>query len=145
MTCAEQSRLVHQVETHGCRCMAPPSRRLQRGMTRFMAQVASFGDFFAEKHGQVKSSTNAETGLPGATSGKHDASAPRKRHGAAAAAEGPVEALTYRDPFAGVYKKYSYICTQAFTSGVSLTFSKQIHLQRRRKIPPWGHDGWRHV
>ena len=36
---------------------------------KILAQVASFGDFFAEKNGQVKSSTNAETGLPGATSG----------------------------------------------------------------------------
>lgn len=35
----------------------------------------------------------------------NDASSPRKRHGASAAAEGPVETLTYRDPFAGVYKK----------------------------------------
>ena len=34
-----------------------------------------------------------------------DASSPRRRHGQAAAADGPVETLTYRDPFAGVYKK----------------------------------------
>ncbi|KAJ3551241.1 hypothetical protein NM688_g4815 [Phlebia brevispora] len=44
-----------------------------------------------------------------ATSNKpKDASAPRKRHGHAAAAEGPIETLTYRDPFAGVYKKYIF-------------------------------------
>lgn len=36
---------------------------------------------------------------------RSDASVPRKRHGAAAASDGPVETLTYRDPFAGVYKK----------------------------------------
>lgn len=36
---------------------------------------------------------------------KADVSSPRKRHGHAAAAEGPVETLTYRDPFSGVYKK----------------------------------------
>jgi nitrite reductase (NAD(P)H) len=34
-----------------------------------------------------------------------DAASPRKRHGHAASAEGPVETLTYRDPFGGVYKK----------------------------------------
>lgn len=36
-----------------------------------------------------------------------DASSPKKRHGhgAADAAEGPIETVTYRDPFAGVYKK----------------------------------------
>jgi nitrite reductase (NAD(P)H) len=39
---------------------------------------------------------------------KKDASAPRKRHGAGAAADGPIETLTYRDPFAGVYKKYIF-------------------------------------
>ena len=41
--------------------------------------------------------------------GRNDASAPRKRHGQAAAAEGPIETLTYRDPFAGVYKKCVHI------------------------------------
>jgi hypothetical protein len=39
---------------------------------------------------------------------KKDASSPRKRHGAGAAADGPIETLTYRDPFAGVYKKYIF-------------------------------------
>jgi hypothetical protein len=40
---------------------------------------------------------------------KKDASTPRKRHGgAAAAADGPIETLTYRDPFSGVYKKYIF-------------------------------------
>lgn len=49
---------------------------------------------------EAASTTNARSASP-----KKDASAPRKRHGAAAAAEGPIETLTYRDPFAGVYKK----------------------------------------
>lgn len=44
----------------------------------------------------------------GETPKRADASSPRKRHGHAAAAEGPVETLTYRDPFAGVYKKYIF-------------------------------------
>jgi nitrite reductase (NAD(P)H) len=36
-----------------------------------------------------------------------DASSPRKRHGVAASvAASGIETLTYRDPFAGVYKKY---------------------------------------
>lgn len=36
-----------------------------------------------------------------------DASSPRKRHGMTASVESSgVETLTYRDPFAGVYKKY---------------------------------------
>ena len=82
-----------------------------RNITDVAAQVASFGDFFAEKHAQTVSgpSTASPPSMGKETTSssvKLDASTPRKRHGAAAAAEGPVEALTYRDPFAGVYKKY---------------------------------------
>ena len=54
----------------------------------------------APRQPDTKSSTSAEN------STKHDASAPKKRHGAAAAVDGPVEALTYRDPFGGVYKRF---------------------------------------
>ena len=46
--------------------------------------------------------------VPSVTVTKRDASSPRKRHGAAAAAEAGVETLTYRDPFGGVYKKYIF-------------------------------------
>ena len=47
---------------------------------------------------------------------KHDASAPKKRHGGATvAADGLVEALTYRDPFGGVYKRSDF-CLCLFTS-----------------------------
>ncbi|KAH9920537.1 nitrite reductase [Epithele typhae] len=74
--------------------------------------VASFGDFFAEMHANVSPAAveaPAQSAPPGSSGPtKHDASTPKKRHGAAAAAEGPVEALTYRDPFAGVYKKYIF-------------------------------------
>ena len=74
-------------------------------------QVASFGDFFIEQRVKAKN----PTALPQVSGGplfgtgdsiKHDASTPKKRHGAAAAADGPVEALTYRDPFGGVYKRF---------------------------------------
>ena len=75
-------------------------------ITLRIPQVASFGDFFAEKHVQTTPQPRPTDASSTNTEGKHDASAPRKRHGAAAAAEGPVETLTYRDPFAGVYKKY---------------------------------------
>jgi nitrite reductase (NAD(P)H) len=96
--------------------------------------VASFGDFFREKREiekkrrpRVPSPKAEAVSLPSkdvssdkstvwavtqdetkdATTPKprSDASAPKKRHGAAAAMEGPIETLTYRDPFAGVYKK----------------------------------------
>lgn len=56
-----------------------------------------------------------------------DASSPKRRHGhgaaATAAAEGPIETLTYRDPFAGVYKKYGLNSSTFFiTSICSLHF-----------------------
>ncbi len=53
---------------------------------------------------------------------KHDASAPKKRHGGGAAvADGPVEALTYRDPFGGVYKRFdsAFVCQCRFVHRVS--------------------------
>ncbi|RPD71067.1 nitrite reductase [Lentinus tigrinus ALCF2SS1-7] len=109
--------------------------------------VASFGDFFAEKHGQVKSSVNESSStasLPQAPGGKHDASAPRKRHGAAAAAEGPVEALTYRDPFAGVYKKYIFSADGKYLLGGMMVgdtsdYVKMVSLVKKKKaldVPP---------
>ncbi|KAH9855728.1 nitrite reductase [Lenzites betulinus] len=74
--------------------------------------VASFGDFFAEQRTRVTSpKAIQESNPPSATSESvkpHDAATPKKRYGAFAAADGPVEALTYRDPFAGVYKKYIF-------------------------------------
>jgi len=41
-----------------------------------------------------------------ATGGEEETAPTRKKHGAAAAADGLIETLTYRDPFAGVYKKF---------------------------------------
>ncbi|KAI0716158.1 nitrite reductase [Cerioporus squamosus] len=112
--------------------------------------VASFGDFFAEKHGQSRSSTHENSSsekhpqgdFP--PSGKRDASAPRKRHGAAAAAEGPVEALTYRDPFAGVYKKYIFSADGKYVLGGMMVgdtsdYVKMVALVKKKKpldIPP---------
>lgn len=70
--------------------------------------VASFGDFFAEKRQGVKRTPAPVEPKPD-PSKPRDASSPRKRHGgAAAAAEGPIETMSYRDPFAGVYKKYIF-------------------------------------
>jgi hypothetical protein len=57
---------------------------------------------------------------------KNDASTPRKRHGAAAAADGPVETLTYRDPFAGVYKKYE--STILTLTGIVKTNERQLDI-----------------
>lgn len=69
--------------------------------------VASFGDFFAEKRRlSGKRTVQATEAKPSdAPSKLRDASSPKKRHGAAAAGEGPIETMSYRDPFAGVYKK----------------------------------------
>ncbi len=89
-----------------------PLRPLLTAVPLFSLQVASFGDYLAEQRIRTTASRPAKEGpvqeaVASAATKPHDASAPKKRHGAAAAADGPVEALTYRDPFAGVYKKYS--------------------------------------
>lgn len=122
-------------------------------------QVASFGDYFADKSRPIPTPTKSfnltkpaptvseplsvsevkgaaitdETPATFAATGesmnsaeangerkRSDASSPRKRHGHAAAAEGPVETLTYRDPFAGVYKKYVFHVPHWAASLISL-------------------------
>ncbi|KAI0789354.1 nitrite reductase [Abortiporus biennis] len=75
-----------------------------------------------------------------------DASSPRKRHGAAAAAiaEGPVETLTYRDPFAGVYKKYIFSADGKYILGGMMVgdtsdYIKLVSLVKKKKaleVPP---------
>ncbi|CRK33125.1 hypothetical protein BN1723_019787, partial [Verticillium longisporum] len=64
-------------------------------------EVASFGDFFADRDGPKKlpprakraNKENAQTALETLTNGLPPA---------------PVKALTYRDPFSNVYKKYLF-------------------------------------
>ncbi|KAI0757771.1 nitrite reductase [Daedaleopsis nitida] len=104
--------------------------------------VASFGDFFAERgaNRSVAQPAQSESTEPV----KHDASAPKKRHGAAAAAEGPVEALTYRDPFAGVYKKYIFSADGKYLVGGMMVgdtsdYVKLVALVKKKKaleMPP---------
>ena len=80
---------------------------------------------------------------------KHDASAPKRRHGGTAtAADGPIEALTYRDPFGGVYKRSGSVVSAAWmcrSSPILSDFGLQVHLQRRWEVPPRRNDGWRRV
>ncbi|TCD62454.1 hypothetical protein EIP91_006881 [Steccherinum ochraceum] len=76
--------------------------------------------------------------------GRKDASAPRKRHGAAAASEGPIETLTYRDPFAGVYKKYIFSADGKYLLGGMMVgdtsdYVKLVSLVKKKKlleVPP---------
>ncbi len=66
-----------------------------------------------------------------------DASSPRKRHGLAASVEASgVETLTYRDPFAGVYKKYVRVihAVLAVPEIRSLTYVADISSRRMESI-----------
>lgn len=74
-----------------------------------------------------------------------DASSPKKRrHGVAAAAEGPIETLTYRDPFAGVYKKYIFSGDGKYLLGGMMVgdtsdYIKLVALVKKKKaldVPP---------
>ncbi|KAL6305724.1 nitrite reductase [Sparassis latifolia] len=111
--------------------------------------VASFGDFFAERR---RAHPNAEHPNAEHPAVKHtsestpsDASSPKKRHGpSAAVAEGPTEALTYRDPFAGVYKKYIFSADGQYIIGGMMVgdtsdYIKLVALVKKRKaleVPP---------
>ncbi|KAH9891345.1 nitrite reductase [Cubamyces lactineus] len=118
--------------------------------------VASFGDYFAERRVRpitpnrrtVKKGTLAQdpagSGVEEAHK-PHDASSPKKRHGAAAAAaEGPVEAVTYRDPFGGVYKKYIFSADGKYLLGGMMVgdaseYAKLVAMVKKKKaldVPP---------
>lgn len=110
----------------------------------FSMQVASFGDYLAEQRIRATASRPAKEGpaqeaATSAATKPHDASAPKKRHGAAAAADGPVEALTYRDPFAGVYKKYS-ISHSSWRVGLRLTALRRCALDT--SSAPMANTSW---
>ncbi|KAL1940535.1 hypothetical protein VTO73DRAFT_7970 [Trametes versicolor] len=105
--------------------------------------VASFGDYLAEQRIRATASRPAKEGpaqeaATSAATKPHDASAPKKRHGAAAAADGPVEALTYRDPFAGVYKKYIFSADGKYLLGGMMVgdtsdYVKLVALVKKKK------------
>ncbi|KAK7449732.1 hypothetical protein VKT23_013207 [Stygiomarasmius scandens] len=78
--------------------------------------VASFGDFFAEKRLQTSGVSSHAPQKPVVSievqPTRNDASAPKKRHlregTVTTSANHQYETVTYRDPFAGVYKKYIF-------------------------------------
>ncbi|KAI0086009.1 nitrite reductase [Irpex rosettiformis] len=76
---------------------------------------------------------------------KADASSPRKRHGLAANLEAVgVETLTYRDPFAGVYKKYIFTADGKYILGGMMVgdtgdYVRLLALVKKKKtleVPP---------
>ncbi|KAI0695733.1 nitrite reductase [Cytidiella melzeri] len=111
--------------------------------------VASFGDYFADRlhaTGPSLSITNTVAKLSKKEKrAKADASSPKKRHGLAATVESRgVETLTYRDPFAGVYKKYIFTADGKYILGGMMVgdtsdYVKLVGLVKKRKpldVPP---------
>ncbi|KAF7795297.1 hypothetical protein EIP86_006451 [Pleurotus ostreatoroseus] len=88
--------------------------------------------------------TKASDGAQSADKATNNASSPRKRHGHGAAAEGPVETLTYRDPFSGVYKKYIFSADGKYILGGMMVgdtsdYVKLLALVKKKKaleVPP---------
>ncbi|EMD41313.1 hypothetical protein CERSUDRAFT_146196 [Gelatoporia subvermispora B] len=107
--------------------------------------VASFGDFFAEQRRTTSTTLQPQAQVTTSLEKPKDSSLPRKRHGAAAAAEGgPLETLTYRDPFAGVYKKYIFSADGKYLLGGMMVgdtsdYIKLVALVKKKKaleVPP---------
>ncbi|KZT68487.1 nitrite reductase [Daedalea quercina L-15889] len=79
-----------------------------------------------------------------ASSPKADASAPKKRHAHGPPEDGPTETLTYRDPFAGVYKKYIFTADGKYLLGGMMVgdtsdYIKLVALVKKKKaldVPP---------
>lgn len=70
-----------------------------------------------------------------------DASAPKKRHGPnnTYSEDGPIETLTYRDPFAGVYKKYIFTADGKYLLGGMMVgdtsdYIKLVALVKKKKV-----------
>jgi nitrite reductase (NAD(P)H) len=94
--------------------------------------VASFGDFFADRDGPKF--------LPGRRPSVIDgvnAEAPREK-------DPPVKALTYKDPFSGVYKKYLFTMDGKFLLGGMmigdtkdyLKLNTMVKSQKELEVPP---------
>lgn len=93
--------------------------------------VASFGDFFADRDGPKF--------LPGRRPSVHTSApdAPREK-------EAPVKALTYKDPFGGVYKKYLFTMDGKYLLGGMmigdtrdyLKLNQMVKSQKELELPP---------
>lgn len=92
--------------------------------------VASFGDFFADRDGPKF----VPGRRPSISAGMEDHSKE----------EAPVKALTYKDPFSGVYKKYLFTMDGRFLLGGMmigdtkdyLKLNQMVKLQKELEVPP---------
>lgn len=90
--------------------------------------VASFGDFFADRDG------------PKFVPGQRPALETEQRNGE----EEPVKALTYKDPFGGVYKKYLFTMDGKYLLGGMmigdtkdyLKLNQMVKAQKELEVPP---------
>ncbi|KAF3397930.1 Nitrite reductase [NAD] [Penicillium rolfsii] len=94
--------------------------------------VASFGDFFADRDGPKFLPGRRPSVIDGAST-----EAPREK-------EPPVKALTYKDPFGGVYKKYLFTMDGKFLLGGMmigdtkdyLKLNSMVKSQKELDVPP---------
>jgi len=107
-----------QIETHigtfAPRKMNDPD--LSTKLKLMGVDVASFGDFFADKRmrDKMESGTKAKAGINApapleqhnGASAKHASPDTRKQRQRLERPDEPIKCLTYKDPFANVYKKY---------------------------------------
>jgi nitrite reductase (NAD(P)H) len=91
-----------QAKAHAPRNFKSPD--LSTKLKLLGVEVASFGDFFADRDGPKS--------MPGRPSAKKDANSTTTRDKVKNLTDGPapppVKALTYKDPFQQVYKKYLF-------------------------------------
>ncbi|OJK04815.1 hypothetical protein ASPACDRAFT_49187 [Aspergillus aculeatus ATCC 16872] len=95
--------------------------------------VASFGDFFADRDGPKF--------LPGQ---RPSLQADRKDTEAELESESSVKALTYKDPFSGVYKKYLFTMDGKYLLGGMmigdtkdyLKLNQMVKMQKELEVPP---------
>ncbi|KZS88669.1 nitrite reductase [Sistotremastrum niveocremeum HHB9708] len=106
--------------------------------------VASYGDFFAEKRLQTtpkKVLPPPSTSQPPpvvAPSAPEPATSKKKKHAHGPPEDGPIECLVYRDPFGGVYKKYIFSADGKYLLGGMMVgdtsdYVKMVALVKKKK------------
>ncbi|KAI9650104.1 hypothetical protein NHQ30_000117 [Ciborinia camelliae] len=118
-----------QAKIHSYRSFKRPD--LSTKLKLLGVEVASFGDFFADRDGPQN--------LPVSTARKNKDSSDASRNSMNGSAPSPVKALTYKDPFQAVYKKYLFTMDGKYLLGGMMIgdtkdYVKLVPMVKNRKV-----------
>jgi nitrite reductase (NAD(P)H) len=119
-----------QAKVHSARSFSRPD--LSTKLKLLGVDVASFGDFFADRDGPKHLPSNGR----GSKKSESDSRVKSLTNGPPAP---PVKALTYKDPFKQVYKKYLFTMDGKYLLGGMMIgdtkdYVKLVHLVKGQKL-----------